>query len=117
MVIKRSERIGDHFHKHCYEEFKETLVSYGLINLPLVSGRWTCSNQRENLSCSRIDRFVINSDFQETVVNVCQKRLNRLTSYHHSICLKYDGIKWSPCPFILEDKWLKVSEFRDNIKI
>lgn len=104
MVLKRSERTGDHFHSRCVEEFKETLDRYDIIDLLLVGGRWMWSNQRKNMSCSRIDRFVTTTDIQEVVVNVCQKRLNRLTSYHFPITLESNGIRWGPCPFRLDDK-------------
>lgn len=71
MVLYESEKSGEHFYNRCAEDFKDTLKRYGLMDLPLVSGSWTWSNQRANLPCSKIDKFVVIVDCQSIAMNLC----------------------------------------------
>lgn len=62
MAPKRGERSGGSFSSKLAVEFKTTLVSLDLVDLPLMRGKWTWTNQCSNPSCSRIDRFLVSDD-------------------------------------------------------
>lgn len=59
MFLNRYKRSGEHFSRVCTEEFKETLDRFELLDLSLMGGKWTWSNQRRHPPCSIIDRFFV----------------------------------------------------------
>lgn len=46
----------------------------------------------------------------------CVKDYYSTISYHFTINLDSNGIKWGPSPFRLKDRWLKVTGFQERIK-
>lgn len=71
-------------------EFLELIFYLTLVNIPLMGGAFTWSN---NHIYSRLDRFLVSSEWKNHCPNVCQKRLSRLYSDHFPILLDYGGIQ------------------------
>lgn len=69
-----------------------------------------------NPVCSKIDRFLVSMSCQVRVANFCQKQMQRIISDHFPISMEMDGIKWAPCPFRFDDKWLKMEDFHDKVR-
>lgn len=69
-------------------EFSEFITKSSLMDLPLIGGIDTWSN---NHMWSRLDRFLESSDCESHFSNIYQKRLTRLGSNHFPILLDCDG--------------------------
>jgi endonuclease/exonuclease/phosphatase family metal-dependent hydrolase len=72
------------------------------MDLLLAGGSFTWSNNQENPSWSRLDRFLISPDWEVKFPGL-QKRHPRLCSDHFSILLDCGGIHWGPRPFKFEN--------------
>lgn len=60
-------------------EFLELIFYLTLVNIPLMGGAFTWSN---NHIQSRLDGFLVSSEWKNHCPNVCQKRLSHLYSDH-----------------------------------
>jgi endonuclease/exonuclease/phosphatase family metal-dependent hydrolase len=58
-----------------------------LVDLPLEGGQFTWSNNQENQTWSRIDRFLISPEWVEHFLEVTQRNLTRLLSDHFPLLL------------------------------
>jgi hypothetical protein len=70
-----SERLGDTHYSLTMREFSDFIFEQGLMDIPLVGGKFTWSN---NNCSSRINRFSFFSDWEEQFPDVAQRRLHRL---------------------------------------
>ena len=66
-------------------EFSDFISDQGLMDLPLAGGTSTWSN---NISWSRLDRFIGSSEWEARYPDLLQKRLLRLCSDHFPILLE-----------------------------
>lgn len=64
--------------------FVDFIFEQGLIDLPMVGERITQSNRRAG---SRLDRFLIYTEWEECFPQVCQKRMPRALSDHFPVML------------------------------
>ena len=65
---------------------------------------------------SRLDRFLVSSDWESQFCNVAQRSLPRPISNHFPLLLDSDGVRSSPSPFRFELMWLKFKGFRELLK-
>ena len=83
-----SERLGEaHFSLNM--EFSDYIYELGLMDLPLVGGSFTWSNNRNSL-CQELIGFV-SSDWEAKFPDLFQKWLLRLCSDHFPILLDCGG--------------------------
>jgi hypothetical protein len=59
-------------------KFFDFIFDQGLMNLPLVGGTFTGSNNQKSPSWSRIDRFLVYPTLEAQFPGVSQRRLPRL---------------------------------------
>ena len=98
-------------------EFSDFIEDLNLVDLPLGGGgRFTWSSGSENPSLSRIDRFLISSDWEDQYPNVVQNLLPRPLSDHHPIILETGRMTGGKRPFKFENMWLKTEGFVERIK-
>jgi hypothetical protein len=76
-------------------EFSDCIFYQGLMELPLVGGTFTWSNNQESSSWSRIDRFCLSG--------VLQRKLHRLCSDHFPILLDYGNFQTGGKSFKFEN--------------
>ena len=76
----------------------------------------TWFNFRENLVCSRLDRFLFSCDWGDLYSQVRQEALVRVVSDHCPILLYTNPIKWGPTPFRFENMWFEHPDFKNNFK-
>ncbi|KAK8973596.1 hypothetical protein V6N11_044571 [Hibiscus sabdariffa] len=76
-----------------------------LIDLPLIGGKYTWGNNRDEPTFVRLDRFLLSSDFEEAFPNIVQKLLNKSLSDHNAILLCEEVINWGPKPFRAFNFW------------
>jgi hypothetical protein len=87
------------------------------MDFPLAGGTFTWSNNQENPSWSRLDRFFVSPDWEDKFPGSIQKRLPRLCSDHFPILLDCGGIHWGSRPFKFENMWLKAEGFVDRVRL
>jgi hypothetical protein len=84
-----------------------------LVDLPLVGGSFTWLRP---LSWSKIDRFLVSSEWEAKFSSVSQKRLPRLCSDHFLILVDCGDFNGGGRPFKFENMWLKSEGFVDRVK-
>ena len=96
--------------------FAEIVNELGLRDLPLQGGLFTWSGGRNGRSMSRLDRFLVSSDWESQFCNVAQRSFPRPISDHFPLLLDSDGVRSGPTPFRFELMWLKFRGFRELLK-
>ncbi|KAG6654621.1 hypothetical protein CIPAW_05G158600 [Carya illinoinensis] len=94
-------------------EFSDCIFDLNLVDLPLVGGPFTWSN---NQTYSRLDRFLISPDWECHYPEVSQKRLPHLCSDHFPILLDGGGIQGGRHSFKFENMWLKSEAFVNKVR-
>ena len=74
------------------------------------------SGGRNNCAKSRLDRFLVSSNWENHFSGVVQYILPRPVSYHFPILLDGGGIRSNPTPFRFENIWLKAEGFEELLK-
>lgn len=67
--------------------FSDFISELGLLDLPLLEGQFTWSNNQDPPSKSRIDKFLLSSDWEDHFSNMAQKALPRFVSDYCPISL------------------------------
>ncbi|KAK8612419.1 hypothetical protein V6N13_092535 [Hibiscus sabdariffa] len=101
VVRTKEEKIGVSFQKKAMREFSGFIETMSLVDIPLVGGRFTWSNFREDPSFSRLDRFLISAEVLMLWFDVIQSILPKSISDHNPVCLSMVSSSWGPRPF----KW------------
>jgi hypothetical protein len=57
-----SEKLGERRFTGAMRNFSDFILEMELVDLPLLKGQFTWSNNQDPLSKSRIDRFLLSSD-------------------------------------------------------
>jgi hypothetical protein len=103
--------------KSCKRRAHCDMTNRSMSYFPLAGGTCTWSNNQENPSWSRLDRFLVSPNWEVKFPGSIQKRLPRLCSDHFSILLDCGGIQWSSRPFKFENMWLKAEGFVDRVRL
>ncbi|KAK3172175.1 hypothetical protein Dsin_033156 [Dipteronia sinensis] len=75
---------------------------------------FTWSNNREDGSWARLDRFLCSLMFLSWFPYIFQKGLSRGVSDHNPILLGQSVPDWGPKPFRIQNEWLDSKEFADD---
>ena len=110
-----SERSGSVYFTIAMRRFSAFISKQSLVDLPLVGGTFTRSNSREVASRSRLDRFLLSTDWKENFLFVCQRHLSRLLSDHFPILLEGGNLHGGKKPFRFENMWLKDEGFLERV--
>jgi hypothetical protein len=94
-------------------DFADFISEQGLIDLPMLGGRITWSNRRTG---SRLDRFLISTEWEESFPEVIQKRLPRVISDHFPVMLVCGPRRRGRLPFRFENMWLQEEGFVEQVK-
>jgi hypothetical protein len=86
------------------------------VDIPLVGGQFTWSNNQEEEIWSRIDRFLFSPSWEEQYLTVKQIRLQRLCSDHFPLLLDCGDSRGGRKYFKFENMWLKYEGFVDKVK-
>ena len=115
-ILSPSERVRGGNITPPTRRFAEIVNELGLRDLPLQGGPYTWSGGRNGRSMSRLDRFLVSSDWECQYRKVVQKCLPRPISDHFPILLDSDGVRTGPSPFRFELMWLKFRGFKEILK-
>jgi len=89
-----SERSEDTCRSQAMMEFPDFFFDQGLMDIPLVGGKFMRSNNRDDQCWSIIYRFSFSPNWEEQFRNVVQRRLHRLLSYHFPLKLDCGVFEW-----------------------
>ena len=115
MVRFPSEQLGCTKLTSHMTDFSNFIDTSNLVDLPLGGGPSTWSSGSSNPSMSRIDRFLISSDWEDRYPDVIQKLLPRPLSDHFPLLLEVGSLARGKSPFQFENMWLKDDGFVDRI--
>jgi hypothetical protein len=111
-----SERSSDSNYSTAMMEFSDFIAEQGLVDIPLVGGQFTWSNNQENEIWSRIDHFLLSPSWEDQYPEVIQRRLPRLCSDHFPLMLECGDSRGGKKCFKFENMWLKYEGFVDKVK-
>jgi hypothetical protein len=113
VTLYHSERSGGARRRRGVAAFADFIAEQGLMNLPLLGGVSTWSNSS---SWSRLDRFLVSTEWDLRYPDLMQKKLTRVCSDHAPIILcggiRQDGKR----PFKFENMWLKEEGFVEKVR-
>ena len=69
-------------------EFLDFIEDFNLVDLPLGGGQYTWSSGTANPLMSRIDKFLVSTNWEDHYSDVTQKLLPRPLSNHYPILLE-----------------------------
>lgn len=82
--------------------FSDWINYHSLVDLQMGGASFTWSNHQSTPAMSRLDRFLVTSDWLETYPEVAQLALPKPVSNHCPILLDSDCGRWGPSPFRFE---------------
>ena len=97
--------------------FSEVIEDLELKDLPMVGGPFTWTGGADNQSFSRLDRFLVNEEWDNHFGNARQFLLPRPMSDHFPILMDGGGLRRGPIPFRFENMWLKAEGVKDLLKL
>uniref|UniRef100_A0A2N9I574 Reverse transcriptase domain-containing protein n=1 Tax=Fagus sylvatica TaxID=28930 RepID=A0A2N9I574_FAGSY len=98
------------------QKFSEFIFELGLVDLPLLEGQFTWSNNQDLPAKSRIDRFLVSNDWEEQFSQLMQKALLHFVSDHCPIILECRNFKRGKSYFKFENMWLHHQDFVGNVR-
>ncbi|XP_060195161.1 uncharacterized protein LOC132624393 [Lycium barbarum] len=96
--------------------FSNTILDLDLIDPPLQGAQFTWSRGEESLQASRIDRFLISTEWSEMFNTIKQYPLPRVFSDHKPIILESGDWETTPSYFKFENMWLQAEGFMGMIE-
>ena len=111
-----TERLGGEALTPAMLDFSDFISTFGLVDIPLEGGSFTWSNNRTDISMSRIDRFLYSTDWEDHFPDIHQKRLPRLLSDHYPLMLECGDFSRGKRPFRFENMWLQSDGFVNQVK-
>ena len=116
MVLSPDDRNSGGRISHHMRRFNEVINELGLRDLPLQGGPFTWRGGHNNQRMSRLDRFLVSTDWESQFSKAIQRTLPRPVSDHCPVLLDSDGINSGPSPFRFENMWLKFDGFKDLLR-
>lgn len=96
--------------------FSAIIQDLDIIDLPLQGAFYTWSRGEISLQASRIDRFLVSNEWSDSFGAMKQLALPRAISDHNPLLLECGDWETNPSYFKLENIWLQVEGFLDNVK-
>jgi exonuclease III len=107
------ERLRGDPHRSAVAEFADFVAEQGLMDLPLAGGESTWSN---NLTWSRLDRFLVSPEWEFCYPGLLQKKLLRVCSDHAPIFLSSGCPQSGKRAFKFENMWLQEEGFVAKVR-
>lgn len=117
MVRSPEERRGKGSQDRSREmrEFNEFIGNSNLVDLPL--GRRKFTWYRDNVqSCSRLDRFLLSTEWMGQWPILVQLGMKRKIFDHAAVLLKDEVKDWGPKPFKFLNAWTKKKGFLEMVE-
>ncbi|GJS19351.1 RNA-directed DNA polymerase, eukaryota [Tanacetum coccineum] len=91
-------------------EFNDFINSMRLIEIPMGERKFTRISD-DGLKFSKLDRFLLNGNFNNLWGNLSVVALDRKLSDHYPIVLKHVELDFGPKPFCVFNVWLDETDF------
>ena len=111
-----SEKLGAGRHMREIQNFSEFIFELGLVDLPLLEGQFTWSNNQDPPAKSCIDCFLVSIDWEDQFSKLTQKALLRFVSDHCPIMLECRSFNRDKSYFKFENMWLHHQDFVGNVR-
>ena len=111
-----SERLGCTRLSSHMMDFSDFVEESNLVDLPLGGGPYTWSSGSDHPSMSRLNRFLVSSDWENFYLDVCQKLMPRPLLDHYPILLEVGSMLRGKIPFRFENMWLKTEGFVNKVQ-
>lgn len=98
------------------KDFSELIQDLCIIDLPLQGDQYTWSRGENHIQASRIDRFMISTEWSDSFKIVKQMALPKVISDHRPILLESGDWEATPSYFKFENMWLQAEGFLDKVK-
>ncbi|OMO99897.1 Endonuclease/exonuclease/phosphatase [Corchorus capsularis] len=115
VVRSPEEKIRVTLNSIALSDFSDFIENLNFADLPLEGEKYTWCSKRENPSFSRLDRFLLTSDYLERYPLISQKDLPRSLSDHNPVILFVDDKNWGPKPFRFFNHWLFEKGFQNVV--
>ncbi|XP_047259646.1 uncharacterized protein LOC124892401 [Capsicum annuum] len=96
--------------------FSDTIQDLNMIDLPLQGAHFTWSRGDNIVQASRIDRFLISTEWNDSFRAIKQSALPKVISDHKPILLESGDWDVSPSYFKFENMWLQSESFLEKLK-
>ncbi|XP_070045594.1 uncharacterized protein [Nicotiana tomentosiformis] len=116
VVRFESEKLNCTSRSKAMKLFSEIIQDLDVIDLPLHGAQYTWSKGDNCLQASRIDRFLISNEWNDSFNDVRQIALPKVISDHRPIILESGDWDATPSFFKFENMWLQSEEFLGKLK-
>lgn len=103
--------------RYCMGKFNSFIETANLSEPAHSNGVFTWSNLRSSPSMSKLDRFLHTEGWERKFKIHQVQRLNRIISDHYPILLLSDSLRWGPCPFKFDNRWLSHKYLNKEVEL
>ncbi|XP_021990744.1 uncharacterized protein LOC110887361 [Helianthus annuus] len=114
-VRSSDERKNSNFKPACAENFNNFIFSSDLHEYPMQGRKFTCIRDNGK-KLSKLDRFLVCSDFFIKWPSACVRVLASQFSDHCPILLELVDLKFGPKPFRVYNSWIGKPGYEDAVK-
>ncbi|XP_039006345.1 LOW QUALITY PROTEIN: uncharacterized protein LOC120133923 [Hibiscus syriacus] len=115
VYLCKDEKMGRAHNRVSIRIFSHFIQSVGLINLPMEGGRFTWSNNQDDSTFIRLDRFLVDGQFLASFPEIIQSLIPKSISDHNVVLLQNDGVNWGNKPFRLFSYVMEEDGFEDMV--
>ncbi|GMI94970.1 hypothetical protein HRI_003166300 [Hibiscus trionum] len=115
MYCSGNEKLGARPNISSMELFRSFINNAHVCDLPLNGGLFTWSNNREEPSFARLDRFLVEPNFLSIFQGLVQSLLSKGLSDHNAILLKNQSYNWGARPFKLFNYLMEEHGFEEVV--
>lgn len=116
VVRSAEEKIGMTLNQAALNVFSDFIENLGLIDLPLVGGKFTWCSNREMATVCRLDRFLVAPELLNAFPDLVQRVWPKALSDHNPVSLGVERKNWGPSPFKFYSHWLDMDGFAEFVK-
>ncbi|XP_022042364.1 uncharacterized protein LOC110945032 [Helianthus annuus] len=113
-VRSLEERKHSKFKLACAENFNKFIFENGLQEFPMQGRKFTCIRDNGK-KLSKLDRFLVSSDFFNSWPQACVRVLPGRHSDHCPIILEVVDLKFGPTPFWVFSSWIGQPGFEEAV--
>ncbi|GJT14045.1 reverse transcriptase domain, reverse transcriptase zinc-binding domain protein [Tanacetum coccineum] len=110
VVRKIDVRLNSQVNLNEITEFSDFINGMRLVKIPMGGRKFTRVTD-DGVKFSKLDRFLLNEEFNELWANLSVIALDRKLSDHYSILLKDVKLDFGPKPFWVFNTWLEEHDF------
>lgn len=116
VTLDLQDRSNTNHHVNQMRAFRGLIEHLELIDLPLLGRRYTWSNERENPTFVRLDRFLVSTEWIQSFPNTVQTAgTDPLSDHCPLLCTSQTKFPTSNV-FRLENSWLKLNQFKELVE-